>query len=246
MRKDFEERMEELDLKELFNIFWNRKIYMILIIIIFILLGIVYTLTMVTPTYRAWTQLILTKNETNTQTTQASDSITQADVTLNQKLLPTYKELVKNTSLLKQVINNLGIDMSASTLKKNVSIKLINDSEILEINIINENPEYAALIANELAKVFPEEVARIYGINNINVIEQAEVPTSPNNVNHTKDIVIFAFVGIVVAVGYAIIANMLDTTIKSQEDIDKHTKLTVLAEIPLYESDMPIKKGGRK
>lgn len=246
MRKDFEERMEELDLKELFNIFWNRKIYMILIIIIFILLGIVYTLTMVTPKYRAKTQLILTKNETSTTTTQGADSITQADVTLNQKLLPTYKELVKTPSLLKQVINNLGIDMSASALQKNVSIKLVGDSEMLEINIINENPEYAALIANELAKVFPEMVAANFGINNISIIEPAEVPTSPDNVNHTKDIVIFAFVGIVVAVGYAIIANMLDTTIKSQEDIDKHTKLTVLAEIPLYESDMPIKKGGRK
>lgn len=246
MRKDFEERMEELDLKELFNIFWNRKIYMILIIIIFILLGIVYTLTMVTPKYKAWTQLILTKNETSTTTAQGSDSITQADVTLNQKLLPTYKELVKTPSLLKQVINNLGIDMSASTLRKNVSIQLVGDSEMLQINIINENPEYAALIANELAKVFPEMVAANFGINNISIIEPAEVPTSPDNVNHTKDIVIFAFVGIVVAVGYAIIANMLDTTIKTQEDIDKHTKLTVLAEIPLYESDMPIKKGGRK
>ncbi len=238
--------MEELDLKELFNIFWNRKVYMLLIIIIFILLGIVYTLTMVTPTYRAWTRLILAKNEASTTNTQGADSITQAEVTLNQKLLPTYSELVKTPSLLKQVIKNLGIEMSASALQKDVSIKLVGDSEMLEINIINENPEYAALIANELAKVFPEEVARIYGINNINVIEQAEVPTAPNNVNHTKDIVIFAFIGIVVAVGYAIIANMLDTTIKSQEDIDKHTKLTVLAEIPLYESDMPIKKGGRK
>ena len=30
--------MEELDLKELFNIFWSRKVYIILITIIFLLL----------------------------------------------------------------------------------------------------------------------------------------------------------------------------------------------------------------
>lgn len=236
--------MEELDLKELFNIFWSRKIYMILIVIIFILIGIVYTLTMVTPKYKSKTSLILAKIETTTDT--STDSITQSDITLNQKLLSTYSVLIKKKAVLTPVIQNLGIDATEEALAKNISIKLEDDSEVIEITVTSENPEYAALIANEIAKIFPEKVAEIYGINNVSVIDKAEVDTTPYNVNHPKDVLIFTFIGIVVAIVYALVANMLDTTIKTPEDIEKHTKLTTLAEIPLYESEVPVKKGGRK
>lgn len=236
--------MEELDLKELFNIFWSRKVYIILITIIFILIGIVYTLTMVTPKYKVETSLILAKMETTSETNK--DSITSTEITLNQKLLPTYSELIKKKIVLRPVIENLGLNISEEALGKNISIKLANDSEIIEITVINENPEYAASIANEVAKVFTQQVSEIYNINNVSIVDKAEVPDAPYNINHTKDIVIFAFIGIVVAAVYALVANMLDTTIKTSEDIDKHVKLTVLAEIPLYESEITVKKGGRK
>lgn len=236
--------MEELDLKELFNIFWSRKVYIALITIIFVLMGVVYTLLMIKPKYKASTRLILAKMETTSETNK--DSITSTEITLNQKLLPTYSALIKEKSLLTQVINNLGIDVSEKALEKNVSINLVSDSELIEITIINENPEYAALIANELARVFIDKVSEIYNINNVSVIRKAEADNLPYNINHTKDIVIFAFIGIVVAAVYALVANMLDTTIKTSEDIDKHVKLTVLAEIPLYESEITVKKGGRK
>ena len=35
---------------------------------------------------------------------------------------------------------------------------------------------------------------------------------------------------------YVLIVNMLDTTIKSSEDIEKITGVTVLASIPIYET----------
>ncbi len=236
--------MEELDLKQLFKIFASRKIYMILITIIFILLGIVYTLTMVKPRYKSSTKLILAKTET---TSENGKEITSSELTLNQKLISTYSEIVKTKSVLRQVIDNLDLDLTEETLEKSISIKLKNDTDMIEITITNDNPENAAIIANEVAKVFSAKVAEVYNINNIKVMDKAEVDNSPYNINHPKDVAIFALVGIVVAVIYAIVANMLDTTIKSNEDIEKNIKLTVLAEIPLCESfDMPMKRGGRK
>jgi capsular polysaccharide biosynthesis protein len=208
-------------------------------------MGIVYTLTMVTPKYESSTTLILAKIETTTTET-SSDSITQADITLNQKLISTYKEIIKTKSVLRQVIENLGIDITEAQLEKNISIELKNDTDVIEITVTNENPVYAANIANELANVFPNEVARLYSINNISIIDKAEVSETPCNVHHSKDVLIFAFIGIVVSAVYALVANMVDTTIKTQEDIEKNTKLTVLAEIPLYESEVPVKKGGKK
>ena len=47
--------------------------------------------------------------------------------------------------------------------------------------------------------------------------------------------IIFTFIGIVIAIMYVLLANMLDTTIKSEEEIEKNFKLTVLATMPLYD-----------
>ena len=61
-----------------------------------------------------------------------------------------------------------------------------------------------------------------------------------------KDIIIFAFVGAVVAVMYVLIINMLDTTIKSEEEVEKNFGLTVLATMPLYEEDDNKRKGKKR
>ena len=83
----------------------------------------------------------------------------------------------------------------------------------------------------------------------MHIVDEAEVANSPSNINHARDVLIFAFIGIVIAAMYVLIANMLDTTIKTQEDIEKLYKLPVLAAIPIYDANVQkqkSKKGGRK
>jgi capsular polysaccharide biosynthesis protein len=65
-------------------------------------------------------------------------------------------------------------------------------------------------------------------------------------INHTKDLVIFAFIGIVISVGFVLVLNMLDTTIKTEQDVENSTGLLVLSSIPNYEVENKRKKGGRR
>ena len=240
--------MEELDLKELFQIFWNKKIQILLIILIFIVIGIIYTVGFVTPMYSSSTTLLLAGSDKSSSTnTTATDSITTSDITINSKLVATYSELVKSKNVLRQVISNLGINVNEANLRQNVSVSSVKDTELIEITVSNENAGYSAKIANEIAKVFTEKVGEIYNINNVHVVDEAEVSSSPSNVNHAKDIVIFAFIGAVIAIMYVLIANMLDTTVKTQQDIEKLTKCPVLASIPIYDMGMEkLKKRGGK
>lgn len=240
--------MEELDLKELFQIFWNKKIQILLIILIFMVIGIIYTVGFVTPMYSSSTTLVLAgSDKSSTNTTGTADSITTSDITINSKLVATYSELVKSKNVLRQVISNLGINVNESSLRQNVSVSSVKDTELIEITVSNENAGYSAKIANEIAKVFTEKVGEIYNINNVHVVDEAEVSSGPSNVNHMKDIVIFAFIGAVIAIMYVLIANMLDTTVKTQQDIEKLTKCPVLASIPIYDMGMEkLKKRGGK
>lgn len=242
--------MEELDVKELFEIFWNKKVQIILIILIFIVIGVIYSIGFVTPMYSSSTTLVLVGTESTSNTeNQVADSITTSDITINSKLVSTYRELVRSKSILGQVIANLGIKVDEEELRSNIEVTAKEDTELIEITVSDENPTYAAKIANEIANVFKEKIAgEIYKINNVYIVDQAEVESSPSNVNHLKDIAIFAFIGIVVAVMYVLIANMLDTTVKTQEDIEKTIRIPVLACIPIYDMEMEKlkKKGGRR
>lgn len=234
--------MEEIDLKELFELFWSKKTQIILIILIFMLLGIIYTIGFVTPKYSASTSLVLVSN--NSQTT--GNTITATDITVNSKLVSTYSEIVKSKNIMRQVISNLGIKIDEDELRKNVTVSSVKDTELIEITVTNENPSYSAKLANEIAKVFTAKIKDLYNIENIQVVDEAEVETTPSNINHTKDVMIFTFIGIVVAAGYVLIMNMLDTTVKTAEEVEKELKIPVLATIPLYSFEPAKNKGGKK
>lgn len=236
--------MEELDLKELFQIFWNKKIQIILIVAIFMVIGVIYSIGFVTPMYESYTTLLLVKGESEGAQQTTSDSITTTDLTLNSKLVSTYRELIRSKDVLRQVISNLNINVNEDDIRNNITVTSVEETELIEITVQNEDPTYAAKIANEIAKVFTEKVAELYKINNVHIIDEAEIENTPSNINHVKDVVIFAAIGLVIAVMYVLIANMLDTTIKSAEDVEKLFKVPVLANIPLYNFENG--KGGKK
>ncbi len=110
----------------------------------------------------------------------------------------------------------------------------LNGTELIEIIVTNANPENSAKIANELTKVFIEKVKELYNISNVQIINEAPVPTTPSNINHPKDIAIFVAIGIVISAIYVFIANILDSTIKTAEAVEEQFGVSVLASTPLY------------
>ncbi len=235
--------MEELDLKELLNIFWNKKLQMFLIIAIFLVIGIVYTIGFVTPMYTSSTTLVLAQSNNNNA---ATNTITATDITVNSKLVSTYSELVKSKNVLRQVKSNLNIDLDEDAIRKNITVSSVKDTEIIEITVTSEDASYSTKVANEIAKVFIDRVKQIYNIENVQIVDNAEVPNGPSNINHTKDIAIFILIGIVISVIYVLITNMLDTTIKDAESVEREFKLPVLASIPIYTNEPQKTKGGRR
>ena len=235
--------MEELDLKELFEIFWNRRIEILAIVIVFVIIGGVYSYFAITPKYTSYTTMVLTQ-ASKTDSTQSSSGITQTDVTLNSKLVATYSVIVKSKTVLDEVKANLkDPNLTYNGLKNSIKVKNEADTEVIRIEVTHVNPNTAAKIANEVAKVFSEKIPEIYNISNVKRLDEAEPSANPSNINHIKDIVIFAFIGIVISIIYVLIRNILDNTIKTEEDVEKTTGLLVLASMFDYQVET---KGGRK
>lgn len=227
--------MEEIDLKELFTLFWNRRMEILLITLIAMVVGVAYSYFLVKPVYNASTTLVLAQTS-STADNKNDGAITQSDLALNSKLVATYSELIKSKSVLRQVVDNFKEeDLDEEKIKKNVSVQSVNDTEVIKITVKNADPNLAAQIANKISEVFTEKVVEIYNISNVNIIDRAEPEENPSNINHIKDIIIFAFIGAVIAVGFVLILNMLDTTIKTEQDIENISGLIVLSSIPDYD-----------
>ena len=236
--------MEELDLKELLNIFWSRKLVIIIIIAIFIIIGIVYTYQFIEPEYQSTTTIILATKATSSKT----ETITTSELTLNQKLVSTYSELIKSKNLLSEVVQKLNLKKTENELKEKVSVEEVKDTDLIKISYVDKDPGISKIIVSKIAEVFITKVANeVYHIDNVQVWDKAEVPTAPYNINHSRDIIIFALIGAVVACVYALIANMLDTTVKSEEDIEDKIGLSVLTTIPICDFGNVVKtKGGKR
>lgn len=234
--------MEEINLESLIESIWSRKIWIIIIVCISLIIGWYYSYFMITPEYQSFTTLLLAQNTTNSDGT--SGQITQTDITLNQKLISTYSALIKTKDVLEQVIQNLGIDITQEELKNNISVSAVSGTELIKITVKDENPENAAKIADEIANVFKEKIAKdIYNIDNIHIVEKAEVSNTPSNINHKKDLVFALGVGLVIVAIYIFIATLLDNTIKSIEEAERDTGIMVLGTIPKAVIE---EKGGKR
>lgn len=234
--------MEEINLESLIESIWSRKIWIIVIVCISLIIGWYYSYFMITPEYQSFTTLLLAQNTTNSDGT--SGQITQTDITLNQKLISTYSALIKTKDVLEQVIQNLGIDITQEELKNNISVSAVSGTELIKITVKDENPENAAKIADEIANVFKEKIAKdIYNIDNIHIVEKAEVSNTPSNINHKKDLVFALGVGLVIVAIYIFIATLLDNTIKSIEEAERDTGIMVLGTIPKAVIE---EKGGKR
>lgn len=224
-----EKEIDLIDIKELFYTIWTKRALVFVCLVLGIIVGLVYTIFLVTPMYKSSTTLVLTG------TSEKTDTITASDVTLNSKLVSTYSEIIKSRTVADQVIQELGLSMSVGQFTSNVSITSKTGTELLVISVSNINPKDAANIANKIAEVFSAKVKEIYNIENVSVIDTAIVSNSPYNINFGKNIVIFSIGGIAIALAIIFIGTVLDNTIKNQEDVERLLGIPVIAVIPKME-----------
>ena len=222
--------MEEINLKELFTYFKARILIMLIIILSVVLLGSIYSLFLKVPVYESTSSIVLVNDEGEASTNSASYN--QSDATLNKSLIATYSEIVKTNRVMEKVIKNLSLDYSITELKNEIKVTNSTNTEIIKIQVIDKDKGLAAEIANEVVKVFSEEIKDIYKLQNVSVVDVATEASTPYNINFIKEIVIYFLIGAVVACALVFVTFYFDTTIKSTEEIENTLGLPVFGVVP--------------
>lgn len=220
--------MEEFNISEFIKYYFS----LIIIAILFIILGAVgswyYTDYIQVPMYKSQTSLVLTRAGDST------GSITQNDISLNKNLVATYREIIKSRRILSNVISNLNLDITEKELSNKVSVTSSNDTELIVISVVDKDSKLARNIANEIAKVFKEEITTIYNIENISIVDVAVKAKDAYNVNPLKQYVIGVGSGFLIGSLIITVMFYFDDSIKKPEDIEEKVGLSVLSTVPKY------------
>lgn len=234
--------MEEINLKDLLNYYKNKLIYIFIIIAIIVGCGLIYKILLEKPKYESITSIILTGFNQNDKTT----SIDNNELTINQKLVTTYQQIVKSDKVLSKVIKELNLKCKVEDLRDNINVNALTDTEIIEITVYNTNAKVAYKITNKIAQIFTEEVKNIYNVSNVSILDEAKIAKEKSNMSMLKFLVIFTLIGIVLGIGIITICFYFDTTIKTSEQIEAKFDIPLLGTIPNLEDKKSKKKRGRK
>lgn len=221
--------MEEINLSEVYSYFKTKILWILLAIVVIVILGNIYTITTRTPMYQSNTTIVLVGEN--------KSGYSQTESQLNQNLIGTYSQIIKSRKVLNQVIENLDLKLTTTDLAQSITTSSVEDTEIIQITVNNPKAKDAKKITDELAEVFAKEIKDIYHLENVEIIDKAEIAKTPYNVNYLKDNVIYLVVGLVLSFGVVFVMYYFDTSIKSSDIVEEKLGLTVIGIVPKEERE---------
>lgn len=221
----------EIDLWELFQILLKNWLWILLSTLGCAILGLLITMFLITPKYRAEATMIVNTRQDQTAT------VTNDQITSAQKLVDTYSIIIRSRRVIDPIIEKLNIEADYESFVKNIIVESVNDTQVMSIQVENKDPEIALQVVQEIVDRAPGAIISTVEAGSVNVVSEpyvnSEVPVSPSKLKNTA---IAAFIGLCISSGAFLLIAFLDNTFKSEEDIQKQLGLVTIGIIPTTES----------
>ena len=125
-----------------------------------IVFGLLLTLAIVktlleTPIYQATSQLVLKKNSTSSLT-GVGNQLGQLESSVSGRPLGTEVAVLRSLPIAERTINALNLNINPLVFLKDLQVKNLENTDILELSYIDTDPRKAASIVNTLMKVYIE------------------------------------------------------------------------------------------
>lgn len=228
------EENEVIDLTEILSAVRQHLLELIFVTLAAALVGFMASKFLMTPKYDSSALMIVnTRQDVNANVT--SDQINSAT-----KLVSTYSIIIKSDTVLQQVIDNLGLNLTYAQLNKRVTVAAVDDTQVMKITVQSDNPEWARQVCEQIITVAPDVIKEAVEAGSVKVISNPSLATEPVSPNIMKNTMLAAAVGFVLVIGIIVLQVLLDNKINTEEDVTKYLDMTVLGVIPQYD------QGGKK
>ena len=221
----------EIDLWELFQILLKNWLWILLSTLGCAILGLLITMFLITPKYRAEATMIVNTRQDQTAT------VTNDQITSAQKLVDTYSIIIRSRRVIAPIMEKLNIEVEYEDFVETILVESVNDTQVMSIQVENKDPEIALQVVQEIVDRAPGAIISTVEAGSVNVVSEpyvnSEVPVSPSKLKNTA---IAAFIGLFISSGAFLLIAFLDNTFKSEEDIQKQLGLVTIGIIPTTES----------
>ena len=221
---------QEIELREIFFIIRKRFWMMALITVLALITSAVISFYFLTPVYKASTTLMVVKQDQST-------AIDYRDIQFHRQLVQTYGQIIQSRTIARQVIGDLRLDLTPAQLQDRITVSPLGDTEIVQIDVEDPNPHRARMMADQVALVFMGQIGTIMQVENVSVIDPADLPGAPFKPRPLLNTAIAGVLGVMLGLGLVFLLEYLDNTIKTPDDVTAHLELPVLGGIPVIDME---------
>lgn len=147
-----------------------------------------------------------------------------------------YVDVAQSRAVAQRVIEDLDLDTTPAALINQISVDQPTDTVLLRISANSSSPEQAQAIANAWVKALAAQVAQLEGSGSnslrVDVLEPAQLPSSPVSPNTKLDLIIAGIVGLLGGIALAILRSQMDGRLRDPNKVREQFGVPVLGSVP--------------
>lgn len=191
-----------------------------------LLIGSIMTFFVIQPKYESTVKVFIGK-------TGGEEVVyDQSDLSMYQKLIKTYGEVIKTKDLAKRVIKEKNLDITPQALVSGLTVNPVLDTQIIQIKYTSNSSYDAANVLDGVKVEFISLATELVPNANIKILEDVREKVNPISPNTTMNLAISILLGLMVGVGLAFLREFLDNTYKTGEALEQDLGLSVIGVIP--------------
>ena len=183
------------------------------------------------PVYQSVGTLYISNvNKTNQQ--RPTDEISLNEIVTSQELLKSSVEVLNTSKFYSHVKEVSKLPYSPARLKGMVTMAARNETEILEITVKSDSPKTSYILLETVISLAKEEIEWVVEGGSIKALDHASYSSDylPRNIGRNS--LLGVLVGALAGIGLIFVLELIDTRIKSSNDLSENYNYYILGEIP--------------
>ncbi len=229
----------EIDLKRLLDALLDKSWLIAIVALLCAVLAFAGTFLFITPMYKSSAMFYVNNQDLSLGDTKLS--LAAGDISASRGLVDTYIVILKTRETMLDVIDYAGVDLTYGQVMGMVAAEAVDETEVFRVTVTGSDPYQAEELANAIAYILPKRIATIIEGTSAKVVDAAVVAVRPSSPSYTKNTMLGFLAGCALMAALVVIKELLDITIRTEEDIARSCHHPMLAAVP----DMELSaKGG--
>ena len=208
----------------------HLKLVIMLPIVCMVAMGLASVL-MMSDTYTATTDMYVLASSEGSNSSSALSS----DLSASQMLTNDVATLLQSDRVMSDAADQLGLP---NLRGYNITVTSESTTRVITLQVTSSDAQGSAIVANALADCVSNVAQEVMNVESVNVIDEAPTPEAPSGPNRMLYVAVAAMAGLFAAVAIVVLMDVIDTRVRSAEDVEELLELPVIGRIPEM-------KGGR-